>query len=221
MADEITLTVAAEVAAIVRPASFVLDGLAVRPNAGGLDQALEAAARQSREASEAADVTSAVRSMYKAVGLDPTKVRPSSEALLRRVRRGEPLPRINTAVDVINWCSMESQLPFGLYDANRIQGHAVLRLGRDREAYPGIRKDLVNVAGRLTLADDAGPFGNPTSDSARTMVTVETTRVLVVIFAPTAVLSAHVDRAIAVTRDRLRHYCGLRSADCGLRTADH
>jgi len=207
MAGDIVLTIAAEVAAIVRPGSCTLGGLAVRTNADGLDEALDAAAQRARTSTEAAEVTTAVRSMYKVVGLDPTKVRPSSEALLRRVRRGEPLPRINTAVDVVNWCSMESQLPFGLYDADRLSGDAVLRLGRTGETYAGIRKDVVNVAARLTVADDAGPFGNPTSDSARTMVTTTTTRVFVVIFAPVTVPLAQVDRTLSATRDRLGRYC--------------
>ena len=207
MAEDIVLTIAAEVAAIVRPGSCTLGGLAVRTNADGLDEALDAAAQRARTSTEAAGVTTAVRSMYKVVGLDPTKVRPSTEALLRRVRRGEPLPRINTAVDVVNWCSMESQLPFGLYDADRLSGDAVLRLGRTGETYAGIRKDVVNVAARLTVADDAGPFGNPTSDSARTMVTTTTTRVFVVIFAPVTVPLAQVDRTLSATRDRLGRYC--------------
>ena len=73
----------------------------------------------------------AVRTMYKRVGLDPTKTRPSSEALLRRVRRGDSLPRINSMVDVCNWCSLEFQLPYGLYDASRIEGDVELRIGRD------------------------------------------------------------------------------------------
>jgi DNA/RNA-binding domain of Phe-tRNA-synthetase-like protein len=207
MTGDVVLTLAPEVAAVVRPGSLVLADLIVRDDAAGLADALGQAAETGRAGHDAADVTAAVRSMYKAIGLDPTKVRPSSEALLRRVRRGEPLPRINTAVDVVNWCSMESQLPFGLYDADRIRGDAVLRLGRDGEAYSGIRKDVVHVAGRLTVADDAGPFGNPTSDSARTMVTVATTRVLVVIFSPVTVSTARVDRALAATRDRLQRYC--------------
>src|SRR5689334_24503882 len=99
-----------------------------------------------------AEVT-AVRTMYKRVGLDPTKTRPSSEALLRRVRKGDPLPRINSMVDVCNWCSLEFQLPYGLYDAARIDGDVELRIGHPGESYPGIRKDDVNVGGRITLAD--------------------------------------------------------------------
>jgi DNA/RNA-binding domain of Phe-tRNA-synthetase-like protein len=112
-----------------------------------------------RTAVESADVTAAVRTMYKRVGIDPTKTRPSSEALLRRVRRGDELPRINSLVDVINWCSLESQLPFGLYDLDKVQGDVTLRLGLPGEEYAGIRKDAVHVAGRLTLADEAGAFG--------------------------------------------------------------
>ena len=114
--------------------------------------------------------------MYKRLGIDPTKTRPSSEALLRRIRKGDALPRINSLVDVVNWCSVESQLPYGIYDADRIDGSAALRVGRAGESYAGIRKDTVHVDGRLTLVDANGPFGNPTSDSARTMVTTATTR---------------------------------------------
>jgi DNA/RNA-binding domain of Phe-tRNA-synthetase-like protein len=170
-----------------------------------MDEPLRQSAAGMRTANEAADLTTAVRTMYKRVGIDPTKTRPSSEALLRRVRKGDELPRINSLVDVINWCSLESQLSFGLYDLDRIQGDVTLRLGRDGESYPGIRKDAVHVAGRLTLADDLGPFGNPTSDSARTMVTTATTRALVVIFAPAAYEQA-ARRALALTQERIARY---------------
>ena len=144
--------------------------------------------------------------MYKRVGIDPTKRRPSSEALLRRVRKGEGLPRINAMVDVCNWCSLEFQLPDGLYDAAHIEGDVVLRLGKDGQSYPGIRKDDVHVGGRITLADNRGPFGNPTSDSARTMVTPATTRALVVVFAPRDIDARQLDRVIP----------GHRAADGGV-----
>ena len=171
-----------------------------------LDEPLRQAAASMRSAVEPANVTAAVRTMYKRVGLDPTKTRPSSEALLRRVRRGDELPRVNNLVDIINWCSLESQLPFGLYDAGHIQGTVTLRLGKAGEEYAGIRKDVVHVSGRLTLADEAGPFGNPTSDSARTMVTVATTRALIVIFTPASV-AAISERVLEVTRARVRQFC--------------
>ena len=175
-------TVAPDVAAVCRPAVAWLEGATVverEPRLAALLAEAESLVRQQPPAE-----TGAVRTMYKRVGLDPTKTRPSSEALLRRVRKGDPLPRINSLVDVCNWCSLEFQLPYGLYDASRIEGDIELRLGREGESYPGIRKDDVHVGGRLTLADRQGPFGNPTSDSARTMVTTSTVSAVVVVFAP-------------------------------------
>ncbi len=105
--------------------------------------------------------TQAVREMYRRVGLDPTKRRPSSEALLRRVRRGDPFPRVNALVDAVNLCSLEWQLPYGVYDRRALSGAVTLRLGAEGEAYDGIRKDTVHVGGRLTVADDHGPVRQP------------------------------------------------------------
>jgi DNA/RNA-binding domain of Phe-tRNA-synthetase-like protein len=197
----------AAIASIIRPAAWLADAVTVVDRDPRLDAPLAAAEAALRVAVESADVTTAVRTMYKKVGIDPTKTRPSSEALLRRVRKGDALPRINSLVDVINWCSVESQLPFGLYDADRIQGAITLRLGRAGESYAGIRKDSVHVEGRLTLVDDAGPFGNPTSDSARTMATSATTRALVVIYAPAPLSGGLVERAVSLTTARIREFC--------------
>jgi DNA/RNA-binding domain of Phe-tRNA-synthetase-like protein len=187
--------------------SFVVNDVRVVLHEPRLDEPLRRASAAMRTANEPMDVIAAVRAMYKRIGLDPTKTRPSSEALLRRVRRGQELPRINNVVDVVNWCSLESQLPFGLYDADRIQGQVELRLGREGEEYAGIRKDTVHLAGRLTLADDLGPFGNPTSDSARTMVTEATVRVMVVVFAPESIPAAVVERILETTKARILEYC--------------
>ncbi|MEQ1573146.1 MAG: phenylalanine--tRNA ligase beta subunit-related protein [Vicinamibacterales bacterium] len=202
------LTLAPDLALIVGPAWLWLDGATVVERDARMDGPLAAAEASVRV--RPPEEISAVRTMYKRVGLDPTRRRPSSEALLRRVMKGESLPRINSLVDVCNWCSLESQLPYGLYDANRIHGDVVLRLGRPGESYPGIRKDEVNVGGRIALADSEGPFGNPTSDSARTMVTTATTRALVVVFAPREIDSRRLERVVEMTAQRMADYTGAR-----------
>src|SRR6187431_1309181 len=122
------LSASPEITAIVRPSWFRAESVLVVAHDRRMDEPLRLAAVRLRTAVEAADVTAAVRTMYKRVGLDPTKTRPSSEALLRRVRKGDALPRINSLVDVINWCSLESQLPFGLYDRAHIHGPVSMRL---------------------------------------------------------------------------------------------
>lgn len=128
--------------------------------------------------------TAPARALYRRFGMDPTRYRPSSEALLRRVRKGEPLPRVNSLVDVANVVSLRLQVPVGLYDLSRVVGALRVRLGRDGESYAGIRKDDVGVAGRICVADDVGPCGNPSSDSERTMITTATQRAAWIFFLP-------------------------------------
>jgi DNA/RNA-binding domain of Phe-tRNA-synthetase-like protein len=204
----VTFILAPDLEAIVRPGVLWLDGATVVEREPRLDGPLaqaEAAVRVNPP-----EEAAAVRTMYKRVGIDPTKRRPSSEALLRRVRKGEGLPRINSMVDVCNWCSLEFQLPYGLYDAAHIEGDVALRLGKEGESYPGIRKDDVHVGGRITLADNRGPFGNPTSDSARTMVTPATTRALVVVFAPRDLDARQLDRVVQITAQRMEEFTGAK-----------
>jgi len=201
-------TLAPELSSIVRPGVLWLDGATVIERDARLSAPLataEAAVRAHPPAE-----TTAVRTMYKRVGLDPTKTRPSSEALLRRVRKGDSLPRINSMVDVCNWCSLEFQLPYGLYDAAHIDGDVELRIGRPGESYPGIRKDDVHVDGRIALADRMGPFGNPTSDSARTMVTTATTQAMLVVFAPREVDRSRLDTVLNATASRMIEFTGCR-----------
>jgi DNA/RNA-binding domain of Phe-tRNA-synthetase-like protein len=125
------------------------------------------------------------RELYRRFGLDPTRVRPSSEALLRRLKKGEPLPRINSLVDVANAMSVQLQVPVGLYDLDKVKGgELVIRLGADGEGYTGIGKEKVNVAGRICVADAEGPCGNPSADSARTMITTDTERAAWIYFLP-------------------------------------
>jgi DNA/RNA-binding domain of Phe-tRNA-synthetase-like protein len=207
-----SLRLAPDLVEIVRPAVLWLAGAVVVDREARLDPAL-AAAEAAVRANPPEDAA-AVRTMYKRVGLDPTKTRPSSEALLRRVRKGDSLPRINSMVDVCNWCSLEFQLPYGLYDAANIEGDSIeMRLGRGGESYAGIRKDDVHVGGRICLSDARGPFGNPTSDSARTMVTTATTRAVVVVFAPRGIESSRLSRVVDVTAQRMAEFTGAREVE--------
>jgi DNA/RNA-binding domain of Phe-tRNA-synthetase-like protein len=204
----VRLIVSPALSPIVRLGVLAFDDLTIREHAPDLDAAFASAEAAIR--SRAPEPSGDVRTMYKRIGLDPTKRRPSSEALLRRVLKGEPLPRINALVDVCNWCSVEVQLPYGLYDPNRIDGDVRLRLGVEGERYAGIRKDDVHVAGRIALADRIGPFGNPTSDSARTMITTGSTRALMVVYAPASIAAATLERVLDLSSARTIEFCGGR-----------
>lgn len=148
------------------------------------------------------------RELYRAFGIDPTRTRPSSEALLRRVLKGQPIPRILNAVDVCNLCSLRFLLSIGLYDRDAIRGDVLLRPGRAGETYAGIRKDVVHLAGRPALVDAEGPFGNPTSDSDRTSVSERTAALWMVIFAPASLPEADLDAHVAFARDAMARHLG-------------
>jgi DNA/RNA-binding domain of Phe-tRNA-synthetase-like protein len=200
-----------DLAPIVAPGVLMFDDVRVVERDEAMDPAIAETEARVRAAGDLNADIGQVRTMYKRLGIDPTKVRPSSEALLRRIRKGDSLPRINSIVDVCNWCSLETQLPFGLYDLDHIEGTEVaLRVGAAGEGYEGIRKDRVNVDGRITLADARGAFGNPTSDSARTMVTLDTTRVMFVIYCPREHASQALDRALTLTASRMEQFTAAR-----------
>lgn len=197
----------------VRLGIATLDGVAVRETDPALVAEVDAgcAALRTRYAgTPSGDVPGIedARGLYKALGMDPTKTRPSNEALLRRALKGEPLYRINTLVDALNLASLQSQLPFGLYDLARLEPPVVLRRGNPAESYEGIRKGAVNVEGRPVLVDARGPFGNPTSDSARTSITLETTRALVVLYAPASLSDRRMGEVLDATESLLTRFCG-------------
>lgn len=184
-----TLRIDPGIASLCRIVEVRASPVAVGPASSELVAEMDALAAElsrahaGRQPAEIAGLRAA-RELYGAFGIDPTRTRPSSEALLRRVLKGEPLPRVLNAVDVANLCSVRFLLPLGLYDAAKVRGEAVLRRGGAGEGYAGIRKDRVNVDGRPALVDEQGPFGNPTSDSLRTCVDASTTSLWMVIFAP-------------------------------------
>jgi DNA/RNA-binding domain of Phe-tRNA-synthetase-like protein len=66
------------------------------------------------------------------------------------------------------------------------------------------------VEDRPVLVDARGPFGNPTADSARTMITLECTSALVVVYAPANCTEARLREVLEGTADLLMRYCGGR-----------
>jgi DNA/RNA-binding domain of Phe-tRNA-synthetase-like protein len=184
-----------EVRGLVRLGVVVCGPVVVGPSSESLKTAIAetCAANATRYAGcEPADIPGLrpARELYRAFGVDPTRIRPSSEALLRRVLRNKPFPEISNAVDLCNWAAVRTLLPLGLYDADKISGDTLLRRGRERESYVGIGKESVHLHGRLVLVDAEGPFGNPTSDSLRTAVTAATHNLLLVVFAPASLPTA-------------------------------
>jgi DNA/RNA-binding domain of Phe-tRNA-synthetase-like protein len=155
-----------------------------------------------------AEPTRAVRAMFRAWGVDPSKYRPSSEALLRRVVQGKGLYRVSNLVDIGNLGSIETGWPYGCYDLWRLEPPIVFRHGAPGELYEGIGKRTWHLEGMPVLADAQGPFGSPISDSTRSMITESARAVLAVIYAPSGVPDASIEAATARLQERLAQFAG-------------
>ena len=125
----------------------------------------------------------AARRAYRALGKDPTRYRVSSEALMRRIKQGKGLYRVNTVVDTGNLISVRTGHSVGAFRAEAIAPPAVFRKARPGETYAAIGRYQMNLENLPVFADAEGPFGSPTSDSERTMITDETATLLFVIIA--------------------------------------
>jgi len=193
--------------------AITAEGIRVRAEAPAVWAAIERVAEVYRRRfagkapGEIAELQAA-RELYRRTGEDPTKLRPSSEALLRRVLRGESLYHVNALVDTCNLCSLEFLLPIGLYDLDQISGGVTARLGHPGEAYESLGKGRYAVEGRLALFDDRGPFGSPTNDSRRTAITEASRRCLMVIFAPARYPRDDLLAHLRTASDHLRNLVG-------------
>lgn len=124
----------------------------------------------------------ATRRVYRACGKDPSRYRPASEALIRRVLQGKNLYQIDTLVDLINLASITYGYSIGGFDADKFVGDTLtLGIGRAGEPYEGIGRGMINIEGLPVYRDAVGGVGTPTSDHERTKITLSTTHLMVLI----------------------------------------
>ena len=124
----------------------------------------------------------ATRRVYKACGKDPSRYRPSSEALIRRVLQGKQLYQIDTLVDLINFASITYGYSIGGFDAGKFSGDTLsLGVGREGEPYEGIGRGMLNIAGLPVYRDAIGGVGTPTSDNERTKMGLATRRLVALV----------------------------------------
>lgn len=124
----------------------------------------------------------ATRRVYRVCGKDPSRYRPASEALIRRILQGKKLYQIDTLVDLINLASIVYGYSIGGFDADKMVGEQLtLGIGKADEPYEGIGRGLINIEGLPVYRDEIGGVGTPTSDHERTKITAQTNHLLVLI----------------------------------------
>ncbi|VVC03964.1 Phenylalanine--tRNA ligase beta subunit [Candidatus Bilamarchaeum dharawalense] len=156
-----------------------------------------------------------VRQLFSSVGIDPTKERPSGEALIRRILNGS-IYRINALVDCNNIISMTFGHPCGIYNAEKINGKIILDIGKEGEYYEGIGGRKLNAANRIVTRDSLGIFGAPTADSARTSVTIETKKALLLIYHPPSVATDQLEQAMEMAKTTMPKISGGQLIQSGV-----
>ena len=149
----------------------------------------------------------ATRSVYRACGKDPSRYRPASEALIRRMLQGKTLYQIDTLVDLVNLASIAYGYSIGGFDADKFVGDTLtLGIGREGEPYEGIGRGMINIHGLPVYRDAEGGVGTPTSDNERTKIDIHTRRLLVLINGYDG-KEARVAENARYIQDLLRRYC--------------
>lgn len=163
----------------------------------------------------------ATRRVYKACGKDPSRYRPASEQLIRRMLQGKELYQIDTLVDLVNLASIAYGYSIGGFDADKFVGDTLtLGVGKEGEPYEGIGRGMLNIAGLPVYRDAQGGVGTPTSDHERTKMTLSTTHLVVLINGYDGNEQRVADNARFI-QDLLRKYCQSDGGQFVIFKAEH
>jgi len=153
----------------------------------------------------------AYRDFFWSVGVDPTKTRPASEALVRRVLSGGKLPGINTAVDSYNLASVRSGIPIAAFDTDTLAGDLTLRFARDGELFLGIgMKNPVMLQKNQVIMTDAEQIIAiyPYRDSDTTKVTLDTRNIRIITCGVPKIVREQLIEAYDLCAGYLEKYAG-------------
>jgi DNA/RNA-binding domain of Phe-tRNA-synthetase-like protein len=129
-----------------------------------------------------------LRRLFKQAGTDPARYRPSSEALVRRLLKGEELPAIHPLVDLNNCLSARLLVPCCVMAEGSFSPPFVFRAGEAGESYESLRGPF-RLEGKPLLLDSQGPCDAPITGSERVKLTESTGRATLVAYLPRGVVA--------------------------------
>jgi DNA/RNA-binding domain of Phe-tRNA-synthetase-like protein len=156
-------------------------------------------------------VIRAYRDFYWRLGIDPTKTRPSGEALLRRVLHGEELPTISTAVDAYNLASMKTIIPISGFDRNKLYPPFNVRFAENGEPFTGIgmQKPMALTSNMLVFADTQRVLCiYPHRDADQTKITPNTRNILLVAYGAPGITHQQLEETVKTALEYIRACCG-------------
>jgi DNA/RNA-binding domain of Phe-tRNA-synthetase-like protein len=153
----------------------------------------------------------AYRDFFWSIKIDPTKIRPAAEALIRRILAGKTLPCINTLVDAYNLASIKSRIALATFDADKLEGDLLMRFAEEGEQFYGIgmEKPLILKGGEIVVSDsDELVAVYPYRDADNTKVTDKTKNIVVVVCGVPGIPKSDLEVAFQVAVEYITRFCG-------------
>jgi len=150
-----------------------------------LKQAILANMRQNHKVEQLKDdpTVRAYRDLYWSLSIDPTKTRPSGEALLRRILHGNDIPSISNVVDAYNLASLEAIIPLSGFDRDLVSPPLEIRFSNEKDEFKGIGMDRpTKFPEKVLLVTDKRQIlcVYPYRDADATKITDKTKNVVIV-----------------------------------------
>ena len=153
----------------------------------------------------------AYRDFFWKLGIDPTKNRPAAEALIRRVLRDRPIPKINTWVDAYNLVSIMTAIPIASFDSDLLESGLLMREARAGEEFLGIamKKPVVLSGGEAVIQDDERLVAiYPYRDADYSKVSQNTRNVLMLMCGAPGITRSKLNESSKVAMRVLPRFCG-------------
>jgi len=152
----------------------------------------------------------AYRNFFWTLGIDPTKIRPASEALIRRILSGKSFPKINTGVDSYNLASIKTSIPLAAFDAEKIKGELKMRWAMKGEEFYGIGmiKPIILKGNEVVIHDKEKAIAiYPYRDAEVTKLTLNTNKILLLSCGAPGVEEGKLVEAIELALKYIQKFC--------------
>lgn len=152
----------------------------------------------------------AYRDFFWRIGIDPTKIRPAGEALVRRVLRGKRIPMINTLVDAYNLASLETGIALAAFDRDQITGPMLLRFSKMGEEFLGIgmNSPYVLEGGEVVISDRDGILAiYPYRDAERSKIQFTTQSIIVLACGVPGIDPDLLNKALSISVEYITKFC--------------
>ncbi len=153
----------------------------------------------------------AYRDFFWRVGIDPTKIRPAAEALVRRILADKSIPLINNVVDSYNLASIKTEVALAAFNREQLKGQLLMRAAHRGEGFLGIgMNEPMELSGKeIVIADEEKLVAvYPYRDANKSKVSAGTKNLMILVCGVPGVDHKILNDAGKVALEFVTKFCG-------------